>query len=89
MPTMDAVGSENRAQVENFMDEVFLVDVPDFKQEGRLNIILETCFASMIRHLPEIVRLCCGHCLVATALFKAAEKMVCADYKERFDMNSV
>lgn len=79
MPTMDAVGSENRAQVENFMDEVFLVDVPDFKQEGRLNIILETCFASMIRHLPEIVRLCGGHCLVATTLFEAAEKIHLSD----------
>lgn len=79
MPMMDAVGSANRAQVENFMDEVFLVDVPDFKREGRLNIILETCFASMIRHLPEIVRLCGGHCLVATALFKAAEKIRLSD----------
>ena len=57
------------------MDEVFLVDVPDFKQEGRLNIILETCFASMIRQLPEIVRLCGGHCLFATTFFNAAEKI--------------
>ena len=33
----------------------------------------------MIRHLPEIVRLCGGHCLVATTLFKAAEKIRLSD----------
>ena len=40
-----------------------------------LSVILETCFASIIRHLPEIVRLCGAHCLVATTMFQAAEKI--------------
>lgn len=72
MPKMNAVGSANREQVENFMDKVFLVDATDFKRGGRLNIILETCFASMIRHLPEIVRLCGG--LVSLLLLSSMQR---------------
>ena len=75
MPQMDAVGRPNREQVEKLMDELFRVDVPEFQRGKRLNIILEICCASLIRHLPEIVRLCGGHCLVASTLFQAAEKI--------------
>jgi len=79
MPDIDAVGGGNREQVEALLEELFVVDVPDFKRGGRLRIILETCFASMIRHLPEIVRLCGGHCLVASTLFRAAEMIGLTD----------
>ena len=49
----------------------------EFHRGKRLNSILEFCCASLIRHLPEIVRLCGGHCLVASTLFhfQAAEKI--------------
>jgi hypothetical protein len=79
MPRMDAVGAANRVQVEKLMDALFTVDVPDFKPQGRLNIILEICFASLVRHLPEVLRLCGGHCLVASTLFNAAEKISLTD----------
>ncbi len=71
MPKMDAIGTANREQGEKFMEALFVIDVPDFQPGMRLNIILETCFASMICHLPEIVRLCVGHCLVASTPLKA------------------
>ena len=68
-----------REQMEKLMDELFRVDLPEFHRGKRLNIILEICCASLIRHLPEIVRLCgCGgHCLVASTLLQvqAAEKI--------------
>mmetsp|Transcript_10357 Transcript_10357/g.17598 ORF Transcript_10357/g.17598 Transcript_10357/m.17598 type:complete len:493 (+) Transcript_10357:230-1708(+) len=79
MPNIDAVGKGNRQQVEKLMDALFLIGVPDFQRGQKLNIILETCFASMIRHLPEIVRLCGGHCLFASTLFNAAEKIGLTD----------
>lgn len=79
MPNIDAVGKGNRQQVEKLMDALFLIGVPDFQRGQKLNSILETCFASMIRHLPEIVRLGGGHCLFASTLFNAAEKIALTD----------
>ena len=44
MPNIDAVGGGNGEQVEALLDELFVVDVPDFKRGGRLRIILDICF---------------------------------------------
>ena len=46
MPDIDSDGVGNREQVEALLEELFVVDVPDFKRGGRLRVILETCFAS-------------------------------------------
>jgi hypothetical protein len=54
----NAIGTANQEHVEKLMEALFVIDVPDFQPGQRLNIILETCFASMIRHLSEIVRSC-------------------------------
>jgi len=74
-----AVGKAHQEQVNKLMDELFAVDVPDFKRGGRLNIILDICFSAMMRHLPEIVRLCGGHCLVVSTFFNAADKIGLSD----------
>ena len=36
-----AVGKAHQEQVKKLMDELFAVDVPEFKRGGRLNIILD------------------------------------------------
>lgn len=33
----------------------------------------------MVRHLPEMLRLCGGHCLVVSTLFEAADRIGLAD----------
>ncbi len=79
MPDINAVGEGNRGQVDKLMDELFAVDVPLFQRGGELRIILEHCFAAMVRHLPEMLRLCGGHCLVVSTLFKAADRIGLTD----------
>ena len=81
IPKMDAIGTANQEQGEKLMEALFVINVPDFQPGKRLNIILETCFASMIHQLPEIVRLCSGHCLVASTLFNSAEKIGLTDLR--------
>ena len=44
-------------------------------------LFLKLALISMICHLPEVMRLCSGHCLVAISLFNATEKVGLTDIR--------
>ena len=54
------------------MNELFLVSVPEFQEDGELRIVLEVCLASMLRHYQSIREKCGGHCRFISDLVNGA-----------------
>lgn len=72
-PKITAVGSSNMESMKRLVTKMFVISIPEFKENGELREVVYLFAASLILHYKEVIR-DCGHTnLIASTLEKCAE----------------
>jgi len=80
IPTLDALGSADKATAMKFMDKVFKCNIPSFMERGDLHIVKETFLASLLMHHRELITDCTTLNRVSSMLLDRAKDCVfCAE----------
>ena len=81
VPRLSSLGGEALEYAMLLMDDVFLVSVPHFQQQGKLRAVLAICMATLILYHPQVAKECGGGNIICKALNESARRVKIKDLR--------